>query len=91
MQIKDITVEAQDLATVRGGNANVNSFIGGNATTALTVGGRGQRSIHSPTAVSVENVAANLVSQTGSISDYSRTDWSLSIDSSLFQSRGRRW
>lgn len=91
MQIKDITVEAQDLATVRGGNSNFNNFVGGNATAAVSVGGRRNRSIHSGTSVTVENVAANLVEQKGSIRDHHQFDWSLSIDSSIFSAgRGRR-
>ena len=85
MQIKDITVEAQDLATVRGGNTNVNSFIGGNATAAVSVGGAHSRAIHSPTDVSVANLAANEVVQSASIVDRDVYSKHFSITDSIFE------
>lgn len=90
MQIKDISVEAQDLATVRGGNSNTNSFVGGNATAVVSVGGSRSSSIHSPTSVDVYNLAANEVVQSASIVDRDIYRTQLSISDSIFSVGGRR-
>ena len=90
MQIKDISVEAQDLATVRGGNANVNSFVGGNATAVVSVGGGRSSSIHSPTSVDVYNLAANEVFQSASIVDRDIYRTQLNISDSMFSFGGSR-
>ncbi len=78
MEIKDIAVSIEQMEDVRGGNAVVNTFVGGNASSSVSFGG--VRALHSPISLGVSTVAANEVLQGGTIEDrdISIREWSIS-------------
>ena len=64
-------------------NTIANTFIGGNASSSVGLGGRRTALLHSPVSVTAETAAANLVTQQGSIVDEYRNRFSFSVSDSM--------